>query len=182
MAKINKKLLKNCISSNKRVIDVLNIFENTGINLALVIDSKQKLTGLISASDVRRGLIKGLDKKSKIDKIINYKPLYLRDQIDENQLSNIISSPKFNNINPPYIPIVNKDNIPREIIDKQNLNLRFLYNKRKEKTFKPRIVLLGGAGYIGTVLAEKLLKLNFKVTIFDKFVYLSKQKLKSKIK
>ena len=40
---------------------------------------------------------------------------------------------KFNNINPPYIPIVNKDNIPREIIDKQNLNLRFLYNKRKEK-------------------------------------------------
>ena len=99
MAKINKKLLKNCISSNKRVIDVLNIFENTGINLALVIDSKQKLTGLISASDVRRGLIKGLDKKSKIDKIINYKPLYLRDQIDENQLSNIISSPKFNNIN-----------------------------------------------------------------------------------
>ena len=56
----------------------------------------------------------------------------MRDQIDENQLSNIISSPKFNNINPPYIPIVNKDNIPREIIDKQNLNLRFLYNKRKE--------------------------------------------------
>ena len=34
---------------------------------------------------------------------------------------------------------------------------------------------------IGTVLAEKLLKLNFKVTIFDKFVYLSKQKLKAKL-
>ena len=43
-------------------------------------------------------------------------------------------------------------------------------------------MLLGGAGYIGTSLAEKLLKLKFEVTIFDKFVYLSKRKLKNKLK
>ena len=81
---------------------------------------------------MRRGLIKGLDKNSKIKNIINYRPLFLKDEIDENQLSNLISSPKFNEMYPPYIPIVNKNNIPRGIIDKQNLNMRFLKRKKNK--------------------------------------------------
>ena len=55
--------------------------------------------------------------------------------------------------------------------------MRFL-KRKKQKLIRPRILLLGGAGYIGTSLAEKLLKLKFEVTIFDKFVYLSKRKIK----
>ncbi len=181
MGKINKKFSKNCISENSKILDALDIFEESGINLALVINKKNKFIGVITSSDVRRGLIKGLDKNSKIKNIINYRPLFLKDEIDENQLSNLISSPKFNEMYPPYIPIVDKNNIPRGIIDKQNLNMRFL-KRKKQKLIRPRILLLGGAGYIGTSLAEKLLKLKFEVTIFDKFVYLSKRKLKNKLK
>ena len=33
------------------------------------------------------------------------------------------------------------------------------------------ILILGGAGYIGSVFIEYLLKNNFKVTVYDSFVY-----------
>ena len=178
---INKrKLSKIFVSKNSKIIEVLNIFEISGINMALVVDKKNRFIGVITSSDIRRGLIKGLDKNSNISKIINYSPLYLKNPIDENQISDVITSPKFNEINPSFIPILNKKKIPKGIVDKQNLNFRFL-NKEKSNLIKPRILLLGGAGYIGTTLAEKLLKLKFKVTIFDKFVYLSKNKLKKKL-
>lgn len=34
-----------------------------------------------------------------------------------------------------------------------------------------KIFLLGGAGYVGSVLTAKLLKLNYEVTVFDLFIY-----------
>ena len=33
------------------------------------------------------------------------------------------------------------------------------------------ILLIGGAGYIGTVIAEYLIKKNYKVKIIDNFIY-----------
>lgn len=181
MSPISNKFYKSLVSEKSSILDVLKIFETNGVNLALVVNESKKFIGVISSSDIRRGLVKGLDKKSKIKKIINYHPLYLKDEIDENQLSNLISSPRFNKINPPYIPVIDEKNRPRGLVDKQNLNLNFL-KKKKNSQIKPRILLLGGAGYIGTILAENLLKLKYEVTIFDKFVYLSKNKLKSKLR
>ena len=35
----------------------------------------------------------------------------------------------------------------------------------------PKILVIGGAGYIGSVLIEKLISKNLKVILFDKFVY-----------
>jgi nucleoside-diphosphate-sugar epimerase len=35
----------------------------------------------------------------------------------------------------------------------------------------PKILIVGGAGYIGTVLASKLLKKNYHVTVLDKLMY-----------
>ena len=180
MIKLNKSINKSCVYQKNKIIDVLKIFESTGLNFAIVLNNKKKFLGIISSSDIRRGLIEGFDKNSKIDKIVNYSPLFLKDEIDENQLSNIISSPKFNSINPPYIPILDKNKFPRGIVEKKNLSLDFL-KKNKKDPVKQRILLLGGAGYIGTVLAKKLLKLNYKVTIFDKFVYLSLSNLKKKL-
>ena len=91
-----------------------------------------------------------------------------------------MSSEQFNHIRPPLIPIVNKKNIPYRIVNKNNLELKSL--NKKEIKYKPRILLLGGAGYIGSILAKKLLKLGYTVTIFDKFIYMSKHSLKKLIK
>ena len=33
------------------------------------------------------------------------------------------------------------------------------------------VILIGGAGYVGTVIAEELLRKSFNVTILDNFIY-----------
>ena len=174
--KLNKYIKSFCISIDKKIIDVIKQFEVKGTNLSLVVAKDNKFLGIITISDIRRAILSGYNKSAKIKNFINYKPLYLKDEIDDNQISNIISSPKFNSINPPLIPIINNKGIPYKILNKNDLN--FNYIKSKKLNQKPNILLLGGAGYIGSVLAKKLLKQNYNVTIFDKFIYLSKKELR----
>ena len=177
--KLNKYIKSFCISIDKRIIDVVKQFEINGTNLLLVLGKNNRFIGVITISDIRRATLSGYNNNSKIKKFINYNPLYLKDVIDDNQISNIISSPKFNSINPPLIPIINKNEVPYKILNKNDLNLNFIKNKKLNQ--KPKILLIGGAGYIGSVLAQKLLKQNYNVTIFDKFIYLKKNELKKKL-
>ena len=82
MIKLNKSINKSCVYQKNKIIDVLKIFESTGLNFAIVLNNKKKFLGIISSSDIRRGLIEGFDKNSKIDKIVNYSPLFLKDEIE----------------------------------------------------------------------------------------------------
>ena len=36
---------------------------------------------------------------------------------------------------------------------------------------KKKILVIGGGGYVGTLLVEKLVKLNYFVRVFDLFIY-----------
>lgn len=178
---IKSFLKKHSIFENKKILDVLKLYEKINSNFCLVVNKNFEFRGVLSSSDIRRAFIKGYNKYSKITKIINKKPLYLKDEINENQISNIISSQDFNNINPPLIPLINKKNIPYKILNKQDISFPII-KKKNTIRLKPKILLIGGAGYIGTILAKKLLNNGYQVTIFDKFVYISKQKVFSKLK
>ena len=175
-----KFINKYCISYKKKIIDVIQLFEKSKTNILIVVDNKKKFIGIITSTDLRRGILRGLSNTSPIKSIINQNPLLLKEKINENKISNIISSDRFNKIDPPFIPILNKKNKPIKIVNKDLLNIdQYDLNNKKEKT---KILLIGGAGYIGSILAKRLLKQNYQVTIFDKFIYQSQQEIRKKIK
>ena len=106
---INKKFIKNfCINENKKVIDVIHLFDKSKTNILLVINNKNKFKGIITITDLRKGILKGLSNNSSLTSIINKNPLYLKEKIDEDKISNILSSNRFNEIDPPYIPIIDQ--------------------------------------------------------------------------
>ena len=176
----NKFINKYCISYKKKIIDVIQLFEKSKTNILIVVDSKKKFVGIVTSTDLRRGILRGLSNSSPLKSIINQNPLLLKEKINENKISNIISSDRFNKIDPPFIPILNKENKPIKIVNKDLLNIdQYDLNNKKVKT---KILLIGGAGYIGSILAKKLLKQNYQVTIFDKFIYQSQQEIRKKIK
>ena len=176
----NKFINKYCISYKRKIIDVIQLFEKSKTNILIVVDNKKKFVGIVTSTDLRRGILRGLSNSSPLKSIINQNPLLLKEKINENKISNIISSDRFNKIDPPFIPILNKENKPIKIVNKDLLNIdQYDLNNKKEET---KILLIGGAGYIGSILAKKLLKQNYQVTIFDKFIYQSQQEIRKKIK
>ena len=98
-------------------------------------------------------------------------PIFIKGEINAFKIKNIISKKNFININPPVIPLVNKSGKPTGLIQKDKLT------SLKKKINKKNILLLGGAGYIGSILTKQLLKDNYNVTVYDKFIYLKKKNL-----
>lgn len=167
---INNKIKKYCILYTKNILEVYKLFEKNKINIAIVINKKQNFLGIVTPTDIRKAFIKGSTLKSKISNVFNKNPIFIKGEINTFKIKNIISKKNFININPPVIPLVNESGKPTGLIQKDKLT------SLKKKINKKNILLLGGAGYIGSVLTEQLLKDNYNVTVYDKFIYLKKKK------
>ena len=158
------------IKSTDKILKALKIFNKININLAIVVNNKKEFLGIVTSADIRRGFLKGFTVNSSILKIYNSKPLFIKGNINEDKISNTISSKKFSQIDPPFIPLINEDGKAYDLIKKDQI---YNYPKKNKSIPKilPKILVIGGAGYIGSVLIKKLIQKNFKVILFDKFVY-----------
>ena len=59
------------ITQDKCIFDALSIINEKEIQIALVVDIKNKLVGTITDGDIRRGLLKGLGLDSPLEKVTN---------------------------------------------------------------------------------------------------------------
>ena len=65
------QIKKTLIKYNCKVSDVIKSLNNSGLKIALVLNKKNKLAGTIVDGDIRRGLLKGINLKDSIIKIMN---------------------------------------------------------------------------------------------------------------
>ena len=175
----NKKISRFEVKFSEKIIDIIKIFEKNNCNLAVVVDNNKNFMGVITSADIRRGFLKGYTFKSSIKNIFNSNALFIKGVVNEDKISNIISSKKFPEIDPALIPFVNEKNKLYDLVKKDEI---FNYPKKTKVSISPRILVIGGAGYIGSVLIEKLVALKYQVTLFDKFVYNDISFFKSKYK
>lgn len=140
-----------------------------------VVDNKKSLIGVLTAGDLRRGILAGYNLNDKIEKIYskNFSFVYLH----ELKIKKFINS-KFNTkkiTDSIYqIPIVNKKKQLLSIINLEKLIDTLGDNSKKisiKKINYPKILVVGGAGYIGANLCLKLLKKKYQVVAVDKLLY-----------
>lgn len=56
------------------IIEVIKIIDEGSLQVAVVVDSENRLLGMVSDGDVRRGILKGLSLDEPVAKIMNAKP------------------------------------------------------------------------------------------------------------
>ena len=174
----NVKKNKYIVKLGSKIKSVLFLFQKNRSNFAVVLDKNKNFLGVLTISDIKKALISGNTINSKIDKFVNKNPAFIKGELNQINISNLINTKKFINAEPPLIPLVNKDNKLIKIINKEYLKIYDLKRSKKQQS----VLLIGGAGYIGTVLTKNLIWSCYNVSIFDKFIYLNKNYKNKNIK
>jgi len=157
------------IKGSESIKETMSVIDHGALGLAILINEKKCLCGIVTDGDIRRALIKGIDVNSPVKEIINYQPIFLKNNILNKKIDRFI----------PIeialrIPVVNELN---EVID---INLFYTDSNNNPilipivKNNNPKInkvLITGGAGYVGSILSRRLLKNGYRVTILDNLTY-----------
>src|SRR3989344_609999 len=140
--------------------------EETGLpgGIALVLNKKGQLSGIVTDGDIRRGLARGLSDKGKISEIMNPSPFTIRGPIEspEGVLSSLADAIRGRADTKGYVEklvIVDKHKRPIDVVAVFNLF------RTSDVRFKKIGVV--GLGYVGLTLSLTLADLGFQVLGFD---------------
>ena len=102
---------KTLVYPNDTVRRVLSVIDSAELQVALVVDEKQKLLGVITDGDVRRGLLRGLTLESPASRVMNTTPTVATQDMRASAIEALMREKQLR-----HIPIVNADGIMLELI------------------------------------------------------------------
>jgi nucleoside-diphosphate-sugar epimerase len=146
--------------------------EQSPFDISFVLDETGSYQGAVSIVDLRRLLISGAPGEEEIG-AYPFKHAYrlTEDSLKiRKQAERMVSDMQLYGIR--YLPIIGPDGIIREILSLEDLG-RLHGSKIDAVPAEParRVLVVGGAGYLGSVLTRKLLQRGFRVRVLDSFIY-----------
>lgn len=142
--------------------------------IILVVDEAGRLEGIASAGDLRKAILRGHGLTTPLAEVMNTDPVTIKADRIRHQagLGEVLDRLRKRYSAAPMmyamVPVVDEDGRPHGLIDLQSLSrvteLGF--------TVSPRSALvIGGAGFIGSMLTRKLIEGGWSVTVLDSFLY-----------
>ncbi len=145
----NKKISKIILHQNDTIFDAVRKLNRSKLQVCLVLDKKLKLLGTITDGDIRRAIIKKIEFKNSVSKIMNKKPIIIRENFDINSAKNLMQKKKV-----LQLPVINKQKQPVNLVTWSD-NKSFLSNKV--------IIMAGGLGKRMRPITTKLPKPMIKI-------------------
>lgn len=154
---MKKSLQDITVSENDTVKEILIKINRNGYNGVFMVSKNNKLLGVITDSDIRKNLLKNELNFKKRAKDIAQRNYFCIPHFREKYKKRILLES-----NKILIPIIK---------NKKLINFVHTRDLVKSEKIEKKILVIGGLGYIGSVLVEDLLKKNYKVNILDKNYY-----------
>ena len=151
-----------------------------------VVDDDKKLCGIVTDGDLRRAILDSSPNDLALEQVMNKNPVVINeedlckkdsfDYLFEELGKQGINSKKFAKI--IKIPVLDCNKkvlglLTMEILERYSNAKDFNYTSNKKYKY-PHILIVGGAGYIGSILTEMLLKLGWRVRVLDNLLYSQK--------
>ena len=93
----NKKINKIILHPNNTIFDAVKKLNNSQLQVCLVVDKDLKLLGTITDGDIRRSIIKKIEFKNSVSKIMNKRPIVIRENYDFNSAKILMQKKEFCN-------------------------------------------------------------------------------------
>jgi len=124
---------KVVIESSVSIKDALKVIDKEALRVALVVESN-KLVGMVTDGDVRRGILKGIDLNDPVDKIMNKSPLSASINLSTEELKRLMQQKQILSL-----PLVDEQG---ELVGLKTLHETLTIEKRENPVF----IMAGGFG------------------------------------
>ena len=155
-----------CVTKKQTLKAVMKVIDVAGFGIAIIVE-KQKLLGIITDSDIRRALLEGITLETPVEQVMNKEPIKITSKELEDQSFSVEQFPLYGIT---QVPVVDKNNNIKDILMISKKEIVGQLTDGKQKPVK-RILVVGGAGYLGSVLCPYLLSKGYTVCILDNLTY-----------
>lgn len=141
--------------------------------LAFVVDGASRLVGVVSDGDLRRALLKGYSLDHLVREVMCSDPLVVRNHATDQEVMSLLQSERYSARKPTWIPVVDgNDRLVgiRELTDLM-IHVDGSSGSIQKAARGARVLVIGGAGYIGAMLVRQLLNAGYYVTVLDRLSY-----------
>ena len=89
----NTKIKKDnyILKVGSKIKAAIILFQRNRSNFTVVLDKNKNFLGVLTFSDIKKALISGNTINSKIDKFINRKPAFIKGEVNQINISNLIT-------------------------------------------------------------------------------------------
>ena len=161
------------IERGTSIRNAILLIERSPFDRAFVLDENGVYLGSVFIADLRRLLISGAHEEETVD-AYPMKHVY---KLTEESLRNrklagsTIYDMQLNGVR--FFPVVGQDGRVVEVCTIEDLVALHGFSGMDSTPTEParRVLVVGGAGYLGSMLTQKLLRRGFRVRILDSFIY-----------
>jgi nucleoside-diphosphate-sugar epimerase len=165
------KYLIECLDRRTSIQKAIQLIERSTFDAAFVLDDRGSYLGGVTMSDLRRLLISGVRGEDEIGSYPLKHEYRLTEKIlaDRHKANRMLYDMELVGVH--FLPVVAADGNIRDILSAEDIGrLHGLSNSRIAGPAR-RVLVVGGAGYLGSVLTQRLLRCGFRVRVLDSFLY-----------
>jgi len=141
------------VHEDQSILEVIKAVNETASKFALIVDGQERLIGIATDGDIRRGFLEGHNSNEPIRNIMNASPVVVKENLTRQAMLDLVNE-KYN-----QIPVLDDQGRIKGLITFKDKSIVLDTKLRK--------ICILGLGYVGLTLSLVLAEVGFKVYGYD---------------